>query len=351
MNNTSSENQAKQPCFTTYFYNNLVVMQDAIMFKVLFKIVSLHQLNFNNAKKQGEPTNNIKFQYSLNEFILDLQIGRSTIIKKLNELERLELISKTKTKEDNNANSKNEYQLNINELEKIVSNINSKNRKERIIYINQIFATPTEKKNEKCGQVENEQGENSNTSISAEDEREKNIKENEKMIELQRQHNAEVMLKIQQRENEKIKPEIIPNKTIENIQIEKTTPTITGNIKMHPDKNIEVEVQSISVGNTNNYTKDRIQLKVIRIFNDGTLLQFSKKFRDDIIFSRINDYLYSTDYHTFLMDAFTETGFYNKSLEYLKKFDENDGKLLKDFLRVYKEFVEEEENNKTESAA
>ena len=121
--------------FRTYFYNNLTVIKDCVMFKLIFKLISLHQLEYNKAKKNGLPTDNIKFKFSTNEFIKDTQIGKNTLLNRLDRLEKLELITKTKTKEENNANGKNEYQVNITFLEKIVSKLDGMKRKERIIYI------------------------------------------------------------------------------------------------------------------------------------------------------------------------------------------------------------------------
>jgi len=44
---TNQENQITQSGLMTYFPNNLVVIKDPIMFKLLFKLVSIHQLNYN----------------------------------------------------------------------------------------------------------------------------------------------------------------------------------------------------------------------------------------------------------------------------------------------------------------
>lgn len=127
----------------TYFGNNLAVIKDNGLFKVLFKLTSMQMKEYNKALKKGQPTDNLTFQYSLNEFRLDLQMGKSTIIKKFDVLTNTGLLSVDKCKDEKNAYCKNKYQLNIEKLEVIIDTLNGMRRKERIEYINNLFNTKT----------------------------------------------------------------------------------------------------------------------------------------------------------------------------------------------------------------
>ncbi|MDR2950726.1 MAG: hypothetical protein LBV71_16180 [Prevotella sp.] len=126
--------------FNTYFANNLTVIKDNALYKVLFKLTSLQMKEYNKAVKNNLTTDNITFQYSLNEFRMDLQMGKSTIIKKLDILSSVKLLTITK-----NCDEKNSYQLNINKLNEIVSKLNGMRRLQRIEYINSIFGVTTSK--------------------------------------------------------------------------------------------------------------------------------------------------------------------------------------------------------------
>jgi len=335
-NNTST----KQYKFRTYFDNNLLVMKDKTMLCILLKLFSLYQLNYNKEKKHGKPTNNVKFQFSINEFIIDLQISKNTVIEKMKHLEKMKLITKTKTKDDNNANGKNEYQFNANLLEEIVSKLNPLSRKERKKYINEIFDIPKkenkEKENKKPVEAESEQEEKSIPLTPAEIEKEKNIKANEKLDQLQRQEAAELKVKFQQREKEKIrKSEINTNNTLKSTSIEKPTPTTTEEAKMAPKENKEVEEQSISNNNTNEYEKNNVQLALINLLNNDELFLFSNEFRNCKMYLRIIDCLESKDYHSFLMNAYAKDGFYTLSKDYLNEFNEKDRTTLLNFINCY----------------
>lgn len=139
----------------TYFDNNLTVIKDNALFKVLFKLVSLQLKEYNKAVKNKLPTDNITFQYSLNEFRMDLQMGKSTIIKKLDLLSDKKnedgkpigvgLLTITSTKDNKDAYKKNTYQFDIENLNKIVEKLNGMRRLQRIEYINKIFGVATSK--------------------------------------------------------------------------------------------------------------------------------------------------------------------------------------------------------------
>lgn len=140
-----NEQEKKIKRFRTYFANNLVVIKDARLFKVLFKLVSLQMKEFNKAVKNNKPTDNITFQYSLNELRLDLQMGKSTIIKKLQMLENKDLLTITRTSSKTTGNEKNTYQINITKLEEIEDTLNKMKRVERIEFINNLFEEKTAK--------------------------------------------------------------------------------------------------------------------------------------------------------------------------------------------------------------
>lgn len=214
MMNVKNGTPTTQQTLRTYFDNNLTVIEDHMMFKLLFKLVSLHQKKYNKAKKDGESLDNIKFQFSINEFIWDTRIKKKSLLKRLGHLEKIKLISKAKTKEENNANGKNEYQFNMCFLEKIVSNLNDMKRRERIDYINQIFTIPTENKNKEA-EIENEIQEEVPTALTpAEIERQNNIKANEALDKLQREESIKLMAEFQQREVEKLKSKMNQSKAI-----------------------------------------------------------------------------------------------------------------------------------------
>ena len=351
-NETPTTNKNK---FRTYFYNNLVVMKDKILFCLLFKLISLHQLEYNKAKKHGKPTNDIKFQFSTNEFILDTQISKSSLLRKMEILEKLKLISKTKTKEDNNANGKNEYQVNITLLEEIVSKLDDKKRKDRIIYINQIFGEKTEKKIlsiEESFEAENEQKENLDIPTPAEIEKENNIKKNEALDKLQRQQSIELMAKFKQREEENRKAQINTNKAIGATQIQNPTPTTKEKMKIGTGENIGAEKQIISSNDIiNEYEKDNVQLALISLLNNKNL-PLSDEFRNSKMYFRIIDCLGSKDYHNFLMNAYAKDGFYTLSKDYLNGFNEKDRTTLLDFINCYiRNCNEVEEERKGKPAA
>ena len=331
-----------QPKFKTYFDNNLVVMKDAKMFKVLFKLVSLHQLEYNKANKNNEPTDNIKFQYSLNELSRYTQISKAGLSNRLTHLEKLKLITKIKTKDDNNANGKNEYQLHINKLEEIVSKLNDiKVNKERVKYINEVFSIPQKEDNPNENESESESENNIQIkeiipSTSIEDKKEMN----KKLQELLKQGTGQFLCEL---DEEKL---IEQNKAPKTIPTKKPTPTITEEIKMAQNKNVEVEEQSISVNSCQEYKKDNRQLKVIDVFSNDAKSRFSENFKNDKIFSRIIDCLNAKDYHFFMMNALSETGFYSISKEYLMKFDEKDRKILKGFIVSYQDYIENGNNKK-----
>lgn len=140
-----NEQEKKIKKFRTYFANNLVVIKDARLFKVLFKLVSLQMKEYNQALKKELPTDNITFQYSLNELRLDLQMGKSTIIKKLQMLENKDLLTITRTSSKTTGNEKNTYQINITKLEEIEDTLNKMKRVERIEFINNLFEEKTAK--------------------------------------------------------------------------------------------------------------------------------------------------------------------------------------------------------------
>lgn len=238
--------------FRTYFYNNLAVMKDKIMFCLLFKLISLHQLKYNKAKKHNKPTNDIKFQFSINEFILDTQISKSSVLRRMKKLEKLKIITKRQTKEENNANGKNEFQVNIELLEGIISKLDDMKRKDRIIYINQVFGEKTEKKilsieeNEEHIEAENKQKEKLSTPTPTEIERENNIKKNEALDKLQREEAAKLMAKFKQMEEESRKSKINSNKAIGATQIQNPTSTTKEEIKIGPGRNMTVKEQNAS---------------------------------------------------------------------------------------------------------
>lgn len=147
--NKEAQNEQRLPKtekgYNTYFANNLTVIKDNALYKVLFKLTSLQMKELNKAQKNELPTNNITFQYSLNEFRMDLQMGKTTIIKKLDILNNIGLLSITKNCNEKNGYCKNTYQLDINKLNKIVSKLNGMRRLQRIEYINSIFSVTTSK--------------------------------------------------------------------------------------------------------------------------------------------------------------------------------------------------------------
>jgi len=247
MENKNETPTTKNNKFRTYFYNNLAVMKDKMMFCLLFKLISLHQLEYNKAKKHGKPTNDIKFQFSINEFILDTQISKSSVLRRMKKLEKLKIITKRQTKEENNANGKNEFQVNIELLERIISKLDDMKRKDRIIYINQVFGEKTEKKilsieeNEEHIEAENKQEEKLSTPTPAEIERENNIKKNEALDKLQREAAAKLMAKFKQMEEESRKSKINSNKAIGATQIQKSTSTTKEEIKIGPGQNMAVK--------------------------------------------------------------------------------------------------------------
>lgn len=131
--------------FRTYVANNFVVIKDNALYKVLIKLLSLQMKEVNKATKNNQATDNITLQYSLNEFRLDLQMGKATILKKIDILNSVGLLSIEKCKDEKNAYCKNTYQLNINKLEEIEDNLNKMRRLERVEYINSFFKTTTSK--------------------------------------------------------------------------------------------------------------------------------------------------------------------------------------------------------------
>ncbi|MDR2010415.1 MAG: hypothetical protein LBQ22_08030 [Bacteroidales bacterium] len=245
MMNVKNGTPTTQQTLRTYFDNNLTVIKDATMFKLLFKLRSIDQLEYNKAKKDGNPTNNIKFQISINELIYDTQIGKKSLLLRLAQLEKIGLISKKRTKEENNANGKNEYQFNMLQLEKIVSKLNDMKRRERIDYINQIFPIPTKNRNEQVD-PDNEKQEEVPTALTpAEIERQNNIKANEALDKLQREESIKLMAEFQQREVEKLKSKMNQNKAIGATLTQEPITITKGELKMAPSENIATKEQCI----------------------------------------------------------------------------------------------------------
>lgn len=243
--NVKNGTPTTQQTLRTYFDNNLTVIKDATMFKLLFKLRSIDQLEYNKAKKDGNPTNNIKFQISINELIYDTQIGKKSLLLRLAQLEKIGLISKKRTKEENNANGKNEYQFNMLQLEKIVSKLNDMKRRERIDYINQIFPIPTKNRNEQVD-PDNEKQEEVPTALTpAEIERQNNIKANEALDKLQREESIKLMAEFQQREVEKLKSKMNQNKAIGATLTQEPITITKGELKMAPSENIATKEQCI----------------------------------------------------------------------------------------------------------
>lgn len=243
--NVKNGTPTTQQTLRTYFDNNLTVIKDATMFKLLFKLRSIDQLEYNKAKKDGSPTNNIKFQISINELIYDTQIGKKSLLQRLTQLEKIGLLTKKRTKEENNANGKNEYQFNMQQLEKIVSKLNNMKRRERIDYINQIFPIPTKNKNEQV-EPDNEMQEGIPTALTpAEIERENNIKANEALDKLQREESIKLMAEFQQREVEKLKSKMNQNKAIGATLTQGPIAITKGELKMVPSENIAPKEQCI----------------------------------------------------------------------------------------------------------
>lgn len=143
MKEARNEQEKKISRLRTYFGNNLTVIKDNGLFKVLFKLTSMQMKEYNKALKKEQATDNLTFQYSLNEFRLDLQMGKSTILKKFDMLVNVGLLTITKNCDEKNAYCKNTYQLNIEKLEVIIDTLNGMRRKERIEYINNLFNTKT----------------------------------------------------------------------------------------------------------------------------------------------------------------------------------------------------------------
>jgi len=143
MKTTNDQQTIKR--YRTYVANNLTVIKDNALYKVLVKLLSLQMKEVNKAVKNNLPTDNISFQYSLNEFRLDLQMGKATIVKKMNKLEEVGLLTIDKSKNEKDAYNKNTYQLNISKLEEIEDTLNGMRRLERIEYINQLFGCITSK--------------------------------------------------------------------------------------------------------------------------------------------------------------------------------------------------------------
>ncbi|MFV0470678.1 MAG: hypothetical protein ACK5L7_01400 [Paludibacteraceae bacterium] len=229
----------------TYFDNNLTVIKDATMFKLLFKLRSIDQLEYNKAKKDGSPTNNIKFQISINELIYDTQISKSSLLRRLEQLEKMKLIIKTKTKTEQNGNGKNEYQFNMSFWEEIVLKLNSLGRRDRKKYINQIFLIPTKNKNEQV-EPDNEIQEETPIALTpAEIERENNIKANEALDKLQREESIRLMAEFQQREVEKLKSKMNQNKAIGATLTQEPITITKGELKMGPSGNIASKEQCI----------------------------------------------------------------------------------------------------------
>ena len=151
---------------------------------------------------------------------------------------------------------------------------------------------------------------------------------NKKLQELLKQGTGQFLYEL---DEEKI---IEQNKASKTIPTEKPTPTITEDIKVAQSGNAdaEAEKQRVSVGSTKNY----IQSLLINTFsNNKEDFPFSDKFRNDIIYSRILECLTNENYHTWMMNAFTDEGFYKKSDKYLEQFPQKDKKLLYYFINGY----------------
>ncbi len=179
----------------TYFGNNLAVIKDNGLFKVLFKLTSMQMKGYNKALKKEQPTNNLTFQYSLNEFRLDLQMGKSTILKKFDMLVNVGLLTITKNCDEKNAYCKNTYQLNINKLEVIIDTLNGMRRKERIEYINKIFNIKTSGAllNIKDDKIEEE---NDETGFDTDNEAMKEMAKQMLKVQLQKQNPIEEPAKV-----------------------------------------------------------------------------------------------------------------------------------------------------------
>lgn len=121
---------------------DLTVIKDSLLFKVLVKLVA----------KQEEAIRNEKdiFSYSLNEFRLDLQIGKATLVRKFKRLEELgylEVVKNISVPEGRKKSCylKTDYRVNLNAVNDLINDLAPLSQIERVEYVNNMLQVITSK--------------------------------------------------------------------------------------------------------------------------------------------------------------------------------------------------------------
>lgn len=122
--------------------SDLTVIKDSLLFKVLVKLVAKQE----RAVKDGSDT----FAYSLNEFRLDLQIGKATLVRKferLAELGYLEVIKNIAVPEGRKQSHylKTDYKVNLAAINALIQDLAPLSQIERVEHINTMLCVMTPK--------------------------------------------------------------------------------------------------------------------------------------------------------------------------------------------------------------
>lgn len=122
--------------------SDLTVIKDSLLFKVLVKLVAKQE----EAVKNGSDT----FAYSLNEFRLDLQIGKATLVRKFEKLEQLaylEVIKNIAVPEGRKQSHylKTDYKVNLVAINALIQDLTLLSQIERVEHINTMLCVMTPK--------------------------------------------------------------------------------------------------------------------------------------------------------------------------------------------------------------
>ncbi|MDR2010433.1 MAG: hypothetical protein LBQ22_08120 [Bacteroidales bacterium] len=122
--------------------SDLTVIKDSLLFKVLVKLVAKQE----RAVKDGSDT----FAYSLNEFRLDLQIGKATLVRKFEKLEQLaylEVIKNIAIPEGRKQSHylKTDYKVNLAAINALIKDLAPLSQIERVEHINTMLCVMTPK--------------------------------------------------------------------------------------------------------------------------------------------------------------------------------------------------------------
>ncbi len=121
---------------------DLTVIKDSLLFKVLVKLVAKQE----EANQSGTDT----FGYSLNEFRLDLQIGKATLVRKFEKLEQLGFLKVIKniTVPEGRKQScylKTDYRVNLSAVNDLIKELAPLSQMERVEHINNMLCVITPK--------------------------------------------------------------------------------------------------------------------------------------------------------------------------------------------------------------